>query len=41
MFQGYSDVKVLLWVLFAPSGLRTFHGPALVPEPGEFPAVLE
>ena len=38
--QGYSDITWLLWAIAARSGLRTFHGPALVPEMGEFPEVL-
>jgi muramoyltetrapeptide carboxypeptidase len=38
--QGYSDVTVLLWAIAARTGLRTFHGPSLVPELGEFPGVL-
>jgi muramoyltetrapeptide carboxypeptidase len=40
IFQGYSDSTWLLWAIAARSGLRTFHGPSLVPELGEFPAVL-
>ena len=39
LFQGYSDVTVLHWALLA-AGLATFHGPALLPELGEHPAVL-
>lgn len=41
IFQGYSDITVLDWALFQWAGLSTFHGPALVPELGEFPDVLE
>jgi muramoyltetrapeptide carboxypeptidase len=40
ILQGYSDTTWLLWAVAARSGLRTFHGPALVPEMGEFPEVL-
>lgn len=40
ILQGYSDITWLLWAVAARSCLRTFHGPALVPELGEFPAVL-
>ncbi len=40
VFQGYSDMTVLHWALAKHAGLSTFHGPALVPELGEFPAVL-
>jgi muramoyltetrapeptide carboxypeptidase len=40
VFQGYSDVTVLHWAFAKHAGLATFYGPALVPELGEFPAVL-
>jgi muramoyltetrapeptide carboxypeptidase LdcA involved in peptidoglycan recycling len=40
IIQGYSDITWLLWAIAVRSGLRTFHGPALVPELGEFPEVL-
>lgn len=40
VFQGYSDVTVLHWAIGKHAGLSTFHGPALVPELGEFPEVL-
>lgn len=40
VFQGYSDMTVLHWAFLRRAGLRTFYGPALVPELGEFPAVL-
>ena len=40
VFQGYSDITVLHWALARHGGLATFHGPALVPELGEFPEVL-
>jgi muramoyltetrapeptide carboxypeptidase len=40
VFQGYSDITVLHWALAKHAGLATFYGPALVPELGEYPAVL-
>ena len=40
VFQGYSDMTVLHWAIAQRAGLATFHGPALVPELGEFPRVL-
>ncbi len=40
VFQGYSDITVLHWAFAKHAGLGTFHGPALVPELGEFPQVL-
>jgi muramoyltetrapeptide carboxypeptidase len=40
VFQGYSDITVLHWAFAKHAGLATFHGPALVPELGEFPQVL-
>lgn len=40
VFQGYSDITVLLWAITKHTGLRTFHGPAALPELGEFPDVL-
>lgn len=40
IFQGYSDVTVLLWALAAKARMQTFHGPALIPELGEYPEVL-
>jgi len=40
VFQGYSDMTVLHWAIATHPGLATFHGPALVPELGEFPQVL-
>jgi muramoyltetrapeptide carboxypeptidase len=39
VFQGYSDVTVLHWALMKFAGLRTFHGPALLSELGEYPTV--
>lgn len=40
IFQGYSDVTILLWAIAARGGFRTFHGPALTLELAEFPRVL-
>ena len=40
IFQGYSDVSVLLWALAKHAGLQTFHGPTLAAELGEHPAPL-
>jgi muramoyltetrapeptide carboxypeptidase len=40
LFQGYSDLTVLHWALLQRAGLITFYGPALLPELGEYPAVL-
>jgi muramoyltetrapeptide carboxypeptidase LdcA involved in peptidoglycan recycling len=40
VFQGYSDTTVLHWAIAKHAALATFYGPALVPELGEFPAVL-
>jgi muramoyltetrapeptide carboxypeptidase LdcA involved in peptidoglycan recycling len=40
VFQGYSDITVLHWAFLRHAGLATFHGPALVPELGEYPQVL-
>jgi muramoyltetrapeptide carboxypeptidase LdcA involved in peptidoglycan recycling len=40
VFQGYSDVTVLHWALLKNAGLRTFYGPALIPELAEHPQVL-
>lgn len=40
IFQGYSDITVLLWALLGRAGLRTFHGPVLAIELAEYPRVL-
>lgn len=40
VFQGYSDMTTLLWALGRHAGLRTFHGPTLLAEFGEYPEVL-
>jgi muramoyltetrapeptide carboxypeptidase LdcA involved in peptidoglycan recycling len=40
VFQGYSDITTLLWAIGRHAGLRTFHGPSLLAELGEYPEVL-
>lgn len=40
-FIGYSDVSALLLAIYAKTGMVTFHGPALLPEFGEFPEPFE
>jgi muramoyltetrapeptide carboxypeptidase LdcA involved in peptidoglycan recycling len=40
VFQGYSDMTTLLWAIGRHAGLRTFHGPTLLAELGEFPEVF-
>jgi muramoyltetrapeptide carboxypeptidase len=40
VFQGYSDISVLHWAMARHAGLRTFYGPALIPELGEWPEPL-
>ncbi len=37
IFVGYSDATALLLALYAGAGLVTLHGPALLPEWGEYP----
>jgi muramoyltetrapeptide carboxypeptidase len=41
IFQGYSDTTVLHWAFAKHAGLRTFYGPALCSELGEFPEVFD
>jgi muramoyltetrapeptide carboxypeptidase LdcA involved in peptidoglycan recycling len=41
LFQGYSDITVLHWAFAKHAGLRTFYGPALCSELGEYPKVLD
>jgi muramoyltetrapeptide carboxypeptidase len=41
VFQGYSDVSLLHWAFLKFAGLRTFHGPVLAVELGEFPHPFE
>ncbi|KAH0341181.1 peptidase S66, LD-carboxypeptidase A, partial [Aureobasidium melanogenum] len=35
IFCGYSDITILHHAIFVQSGLRTFYGPAVIPEFGE------
>jgi muramoyltetrapeptide carboxypeptidase len=41
LFQGYSDVTVLHWAFAKHAGLRTYYGPALCSELGEYPKVFD
>lgn len=41
IFVGYSDISVLHYALCAKAGLRTFYGPCLISEFGEYPDVLD
>lgn len=41
IFIGYSDISVLHYALQSKSGLRTFYGPCLISELGEYPDVLD
>jgi muramoyltetrapeptide carboxypeptidase len=40
VFMGYSDITVLNIAIHSQTGLLTFNGPAVVPDLGEFPALL-
>ena len=40
IFQGFSDITVLHWAFANHAGLRTYYGPALISELGEYPAVF-
>ncbi|KAI5235549.1 peptidase S66, LD-carboxypeptidase A [Aureobasidium subglaciale] len=40
VFCGYSDITLLHYALLKESGLRTFYGPAVIPEFGESPEPL-
>lgn len=37
---GMSDITFLHWLLRAATGLRTFYGPTVVPELGEYPTAM-
>lgn len=37
---GMSDITFLHWLLRAATGLRTFYGPTVIPELGEFPTAM-
>ena len=41
IFIGYSDITVLLHAIFKKSRLRTFYGPCIMPEFGEYPDIFE
>jgi muramoyltetrapeptide carboxypeptidase len=41
IFCGYSDITILHHAIFTQCGLRTFYGPAVVPEFGETPRPME
>ena len=41
VFQGFSDNTVLCWALLVRAGLRTFYGPALTANLGEYPEVFD
>ena len=41
VFIGYSDISVLHYALQSKAGLRTFYGPCLISEFGEYPDVLD
>jgi muramoyltetrapeptide carboxypeptidase LdcA involved in peptidoglycan recycling len=41
VFVGFSDVTALLIAIYCQAGMVTFHGPALLPQWGEYPAPLE
>ncbi|TKA80099.1 hypothetical protein B0A49_02444 [Cryomyces minteri] len=40
IFCGYSDVTLLHYALYVAAGLRTFYGPAALPQWGEYPEPL-
>ncbi|CAD0115219.1 unnamed protein product [Aureobasidium uvarum] len=41
VFCGYSDITLLHHAIYQKTGLRTFYGPAVVPEFGESPSPLQ
>lgn len=41
IFIGYSDISVLHYALQSKSGIRTFYGPCLISEFGEYPDILD
>jgi muramoyltetrapeptide carboxypeptidase len=41
IFQGFSDSTVLCWAIMMRTGIRTFYGPALSANLGEYPNVFE
>ncbi len=40
VFVGYSDITILHYAFAKKAGLRTFYGPCVMPEFGEFPEIL-
>jgi len=40
IFMGYSDISVLHFAIAVKANLRTFYGPCIISEFGEFPQVL-
>lgn len=41
VFVGYSDISVLHYAFYSKANLRTFYGPCLISEFGEYPDVLD
>lgn len=41
IFIGYSDITALLLAIYTKTKLVTFHGPAVMPQFGEFPTILD
>jgi len=41
IFMGYSDITTLLLGIHTKTGLVTFHGPAVMPQFGEYPSILD
>ena len=37
LFIGYSDITILHYALYTKAGIRTFYGPAVIPQWGEYP----
>ncbi|MCJ1227276.1 hypothetical protein MMC12_003931 [Toensbergia leucococca] len=40
IFVGYSDITLLHYAFYSKASLRTFYGPAVIPQFGEYPAVF-
>ncbi len=40
IFMGYSDTTALLLAIYKKTGMVTFHGPAIMPQFGESPQIL-
>jgi muramoyltetrapeptide carboxypeptidase len=41
IFVGYSDISVLHYALQSKAGIRTFYGPCLISEFGEYPDIFD